>query len=286
MNDPTIGQLSNSAKEITMLVTDGGSKYVLKMFCETETAELVAGFQNFLYNSGLRVPCVIASNDKKLTKRHEDRALILMKFVEGRGIGWNDEGKKLKDELVKSIAQMVACMHLAVLSVENKEKLKPFMIDSSFLPSGVRIDGLDLPQLRKTLVHGDLTRENIIVSPSHDSVVAIIDFGDASYNYVAYDLAVVLTQVFVTKTWGIDMQGIQSFMANYTKLNPLFPVEQRALLPLMLYKNTNLIDEIDRWEGTEQAHGTESRSIKSSAQTKITLIQNNESRLRQIFEIS
>lgn len=286
MNDPTLGQLSNSAKEITMIVTDGGRKCVLKMFGETETAELVASFQDFLHNRGLRVPCVIAGNDKKITKHHEDRTLVLMEFVEGHGISWDDEGKKLKDELVKSIAQMIARMHLAVLKAENEEKLKPFVGGSSLLPSGEQIYGLNLSQMRKALVHGDLTRENILVSPSYDSVVAIIDFGDASYNYLAYDLAVVLTQVFVTKTWGIDIQGIQSFMAHYNKLNPLFTAEQKALLPFMLYKNSNLIDEIDRWKGTEQADETDYRSMKSSAQAKITLIQNNELQLRQILEVS
>ena len=283
MKNPQICQLSSGATQTTMLVIDGSNKLVLKAFHDSHAATLVAEFQDYLRNAGLGVPIIVKTTNEKLFLVNNTISIVLMEYVDGHGIGWADETEKLDHMLVSSITSMLAKMHLAALAFKNDDRFLELIKGLRPMPLEVSVEGVNIAELRTALIHGDLTRENIIVSSSYDSVTSFIDFGDTMYSYLAYDLAVLLTQVFVTKTWGMDIQGIKRFMEAYSKQNPLSPGEQKSLIAFMLLKNNSLIDEVNQSDDIVRG-ADNAQSIKRSAQAKITLIQENEVHLKNIFE--
>lgn len=277
---PLVSQLSSNTSQTTMLVTNPTNQLVLKAFHDSQKATLVAEFQDYLHVAGLNVPAIVRTTDKKLYLENGTSSMVLMEYVEGHGIGWTDDTQTLGNALVTSIARTVAMMHQAALAFKFSVLPKGLVL----MPHGIATEGLDDTDLRTAFIHADFTRENIIVTPSYDAVASVIDFGDTMYGYLAYDLAVLLTQVFVTKTWGIDIHGIEMFMEEYSKLNPLSSAEQKVLVNFMLHKNHSLIDEIDHIDDKTAEAKNRTQSIKRSAQAKIELILNSELQLRSIIQ--
>lgn len=277
-------QLGVSATQTTMLVKDGSNRFVLKSFYDRKAARLVAEFQNHLHSEAVAVPAIVKTFDKRLFVLNNSMNIVLLEYVDGSGIGWAETTKNLNVDLVESIATRLADMHRATLAFKTDDMFDFLTRGTTPVPSGGATKGIDTAELRTAIIHGDLTRENIITNPSLDYVVSIIDFGDSTYGYLVYDLAVLLTQVFITKTWGIDFKGIEVFMNYYTQLNPLSPTERKALVAFMLYKNSSLIHEINSTLKLMKTADESMQSIKRSAEAKINLIHDNEQRLRSIFE--
>ena len=78
----------------------------------------------------------------------------------------------------------------------------------------------DLPELpfetwnkRKTLLHFDLTKSNIILDGNND--IAIIDFDDAKYGSAVYDISILISTFFFSKKRGIDIEGMNKFIDEY-----------------------------------------------------------------------
>lgn len=66
---------------------------------------------------------------------------------------------------------------------------------------------------RKSLVHFDLTKNNILIDANYS--IGIIDFDDAKYGESVCDIAILIANLFFSKTYGIDLEGIDKIIDEY-----------------------------------------------------------------------
>lgn len=78
---------------------------------------------------------------------------------------------------------------------------------------------MDLPKVpfedkaeRKSAVHFDLTRANIFLQKGK---ISFIDFDDAKYGGSVCDVAILIANLFFSKTRGVDIEGMQTFIEKY-----------------------------------------------------------------------
>ena len=134
------------------------------------------------------------------------------------------------------------------------------------------------------MIHADLARENIFLDESHTHVRAIIDFGDAHFDYLTYDIAALLTQVYVTKSWGIDFRAIEEFMGVYLKQNPLGRRELQTIVPLMKLRNLGLLHEIEQKLQKGNPDSMSLESIRQSLEIKLRLLEEQGTHLEDIIQ--
>ena len=67
--------------------------------------------------------------------------------------------------------------------------------------------------VRKSALHFDLTRNNIFKLA--DGKISIIDFDDAKYGESVCDVAILIANLFFSKTRGIDLEGMKEFINQY-----------------------------------------------------------------------
>lgn len=268
----------------TFIVIQDGQKYIIKLHSDNQRAEALAHFQHQLHVTGLPVPAVIPARTGDLTAKSNGCSVMMCEFVNGQPIGWGETSKTLSDALTSNVANIVARMHIAAHAMNVDSKLDhPLSVSHVLSDLGDNHLGQDLASVRQTMIHSDLTRENIFLNKPRDSVKAIIDFGDAHYDYITYDIAILLTQVYVTKTWGIDFDGVKNFLTAYSQFNVLKPIELKTILPLMKLRNRALLYEIDLQLHEDEAdHGT-LNSIKQSLGVKLGLLDKNGDKLERLI---
>ncbi len=286
--DPVLSRPVSGIESSTYIIATKKRKYVAKLYDDVPSAKIIAQFQDRLSISHLPVPYILRTSSGELTTQIDDGVMVISTFSYGEPIGWSKEFASLPSHLNTSLALVVAKMHLLSLDIDTKTK-------PSHRLSVERITGLQsydstkwpfldkLQYVRKGMIHGDLARENIFISKSRKSVEAIIDFGDAHYDYITFDLAILLTQIYVTKSWGIDFDGIREFLAQYTQMNLLSERERETILPLMKLRNKSLLQEIEQKLRKENADVMTLDSIKRSLEFKLELLNEHGNRLNNII---
>lgn len=90
-----------------------------------------------------------------------------------------------------------------------------------------------LPNLNRSLIHGDANDYNVLVSASPTQrITGVIDFGDMVHSYTVGDLAVALAYVVLGKT---DPQEVaRTVIAGYRERRELDEIELNSIWPLML----------------------------------------------------
>jgi len=271
----------------TFIVTDGKQKYAVKLYDDEFRAETVAIFQDRLFTAQLSVPAVLPTKSGGLTSRLRDDTIVLSGFVSGRPIGWGKEFSTLSGPLTVDIATAVANMHIISQTMGTESRLDHSLsvaqlLDRSGSGSKDELSANRLACVRKAMIHGDLARENIFLGESYCSIKSIIDFGDAHHDYITYDVATLLTQVYVTKSWGVDFQGIKEFLALYGRLNPLQHDELQTILPLMVLRNRGLLQEIEQRLDYDDADAETLESIRQSLRAKLRLLDEHSQQLEDL----
>jgi Ser/Thr protein kinase RdoA (MazF antagonist) len=286
---PVLDATKDGLESNTFIVTDGKYKCVAKLYNDIQRAETIVRFQNYLSAVQLPVPAILTTKSGSLTTRLGKCILVLFEFIDGKPIGWSKESSSLSRALTLNIADIVANLHIASQSMRTEIKLDhPLsvirLVDRLDDSLCVRLSRDSLTFVRQAMIHGDLTRENVFLTKSQNSVKAIIDFSDAHYDYITYDIATLLTQVYVTKSWGIDFRGIEKFLASYNQLNTLQPVELETILPFMELRNKGLMQEINqRLVDEDGADRTTLESIRQSLRVKLKLLDKHSQRLKDLI---
>jgi len=220
-------------------------KYVLKIFIQSNLSNV--RYQNkiidYLSNVGIPVPENILNNNGKEITRFGGRNVLIQKFIEGR------ERKPLSFKLVKEMAKNFAKMHKAMLKfkINRDEKLNVSRYKALKLPDEARFDyarefqkealnnfhKIPLRRLRKCHIHGDISSVNFLTGG--DKLKAIIDWEEAHYGILVYDLAVFITQNFV-KNGLILRKKIKLFMEEYQKVMKISDYEMNAIYYLIKYR--------------------------------------------------
>ncbi len=293
--DPNISKLAAGLSSTVFLVTTNNNKYILKIDSHDSYLGTEVLFTKFLKLQGLPVADVVSNDKGELLSQIDDHSCVLFSFCLGSKIDGGELGQNASVDLANVISKIHRLMisnHDISASTNKRSSIDPAngIYDESILKKWTKIadeeKSIDFAKQRSLLIHGDLTRQNILISENQDRISAIIDFGDAHYDFVSWDLAILITHIFVTKSFGIDWEGLKYFFDEYFSLFQLSGPEVGALIPLMKIRNINLAIEVTiKMNGQARHQNKELESIRRSVLQKIDVIEENSSRLSKIFLI-
>ncbi len=202
-------------------------KFLLKVFENKDIHALI--FQNrlihYLGSHKVKVPLLVLTKNGKDIIDYNGRYASIFEFIEGDYLG------KLSSRSSANLAKEIAALHEAFL----KYKPRKWHGETYYSPQDKKL--FRGKKLRKSIIHGDLGKTNILVKG--DAVRAILDFNDVSYNYLIADLAVLIASVFVEK--GND-KYYPPFIQEYEKTIKLTN-DERILLPHFIQIRINGIVE-------------------------------------------
>ena len=174
------------------------SKFVIKIYDDIEHANSMIKLHTYLNENGLVVPNIIKNKDCLLYSIYNDeictKYIVCYSFV---------RGKKLKEvdfttKRIKAVAEYLRKLHGIK---ENKFNLKS-------VPFNIKSD-------RKSLLHFDITKHNIFVD--EDDKICFIDFDDAKWGASVCDVAIAITNLFISRANGLDKDGVDTFIDSYYK---------------------------------------------------------------------
>lgn len=170
--------------------------YALKVYDNIKHAKIMTGIHTYVNQMGLKAPKIITNNSKEDFTIHEDIYIVCYSFAEGVKL----KEVKLTDEIIKSIASYLKKLHTININEFNLEVV-PYRIDSD----------------RQSVLHFDITKHNIFVNQADnkDNEICFIDFDDARFGPSVCDVAIALTNLFISKANGIDIHGMKSFIDAY-----------------------------------------------------------------------
>jgi len=286
--NPVLNKPNGGLESNTFIVVDGKQKCVAKLYDDNLRAEIVAQFQDRLSTAHVPVPVILPNKLGNLITKSGNLTVVLFEFVDGEPIGWGKEFASLSGFLTDGIANAVANMHKVSLAMDNGTRLSHTLSVAQItdrIDSGldIRLSRDNLTHVRQAMIHSDLARENILLAKTRNNMKAIIDFGDSHYDYITYDIATLLTQVYVTKSWGIDFQGITQFLESYRHINPLQHTELLTILPLMVLRNKGLMQEIDQRLEKSNTNRSILESIKQSFGVKLQLLEKQGQRFEDLI---
>ncbi len=265
-----------------IVISESDTSSVLKYYNIYTRAESIAKLHNYLAEQGAPVPHVILNREGDLVCKQGKKYAVLYTFCKGVAIGWTEISSKLSPELSRDLARITSNLHAVLL--KDSESVNPHINILEYKSSDLAISStLNKTKLRRSIIHGDITRENVLLTTDRNAVNAIIDFDDAKYGYLAYDIAVLLTQIYVTKTWGIDMHGIADFMSAYSSELPLNKEELESIYTFMVQKNNELITECNQKLAEHIENQETLLSIHDSASQKLKLLELHQSELQTIL---
>src|SRR3989344_2141551 len=261
-----------------LVVTKGGRKYILKIYKKNSNIETEAQFGNYLYNNNVPVAKIIKNSRGQLVTKIGNLKGVLFDFSE-------------------NLAKIIAKMHSIMLNNPHNIPAKDFNACKLASLAGLSneeiirkaremekvLKKIAFSDLRRALVHSDITRQNLLVSEDRNRINAVIDFGDAHVDYIVWDLSVLITQVFITKTYGLDWPALSAFVKKYYSLCPLNRQEKNAIIPFIKMRNLNLAIEVNRSAKKNKKNIAELRSIENSVLTKLAIVSKYQERLSRIF---
>ena len=154
----------------------------------------------YLYNclDSMYIPKIVKTKDEEYSLSYDNGSIIIFTFLEGKQISEfiKDNNGIYPEEIVESIAHEVRKIH-------DLTEGKTFELEQVNFANNLK---------RKSVIHFDLTKENIFVN---NDKIGFIDFDDAKYGDSICDVAILLSFLFISKKRGIDNKSISLFLNNY-----------------------------------------------------------------------
>jgi Ser/Thr protein kinase RdoA (MazF antagonist) len=268
-------------------------KYVLKVHKKDSQFLTEILFNNYLAENNFPVAKIIKNLEKDLITKDHDWLGALFEFRTGIEIDWDN----LSINFAEDLAETVSNIHKNMLNkrtipaektfgfyIRPIEKVTNDAITRLAKKFSKEAKNVKTSDLRHCLIHGDLTRENVLSTENRDRVQSIIDFGDAHIDFIAWDLAVLITHIFITKTYGLDYNALTHFIRRYDSIFPLTRNEKNMLVTFMKIRNLNLSIEVNLLQKNNTGKKLEElHSIESSVLRKIEIIEQNEAKLLNLL---
>ncbi len=293
LGNATSKLIGSGLSSFALMITYKERKYVLKIYNKDSNIETEVQFGHYLYNKKIPAAKIIENSKSQLITAVDDLRGVLFEFYNGEQIKWGDINGAFSEHL----AEIVAKMHFLMLNntqipandyykckIDSLVGLSDVKIIQKSKEIGDSVEGLVFRDLRRGLIHSDLTRQNILATKNRNSVDVIIDFGDAHYDYIAWDLAVLITHIFITKTYGIDWKALSVFIKKYYSMFLLTEQEIDAIIPFIKIRNLNLAIEVNRSALGKNENIEELISIENSVMTKLDIVDKNQSRLSEFLK--
>ncbi len=234
--------LSGGAANTNYLVKTNEGYYVLtisdnKSFEETQ---MLTDVLSYLKDNQFRTSQVVPNNEGTYVTRFNNKPVILKPFISGTVSAnfTNDVLVKLGRELA-TLHRIPAPDYLpksfpygehAFKSIDERYSSHPFIkwleekheyIKKSLLP--------DLP---KSLIHGDLFYSNVVINENQEPV--IIDYEEACYYYRIFDLGMAAVGL-CCENGQINLAKTRAFIQGYRQVNDLSTMEREHIKAFMVY---------------------------------------------------
>ncbi|MBE6161796.1 MAG: hypothetical protein E7158_06230 [Firmicutes bacterium] len=176
-------------------------KYVIKIYDNYSHTIAMVKLHDFLISSNINVPKIISTTDsKKYYRINKNKYCVVYSFLEGEQITniWKNDSKTLTPLIAKEVRKI----HNLTLN-NNSFKLKevPFKINNNIK--------------RCSVLHFDLTKDNIFYNTNFSNDIGFIDFDDAKYGPCVVEISIILSLLFITKSKGLDKTGMYNFLDEY-----------------------------------------------------------------------
>ena len=178
-----------------------GLRFVGKIYDDLNHVNSMIHLHQNLYNNKFNVPKIINNkNNVGYIELNKNKYLVIYSFLEGVQLG--KIYKKLPNDVIKNVAIKLKEFHeltsntniynLKDIPIKNKQNIK-----------------------RYSALHFDFTKMNLFLN--NQNKIGIIDFDDAKYGPSICDIAIAITNLFFSKTNGVDIEGVKLFIDSYYK---------------------------------------------------------------------
>ena len=173
-------------------------KYVAKVYNDLRHTKSSIDLYRKLELHEIHTPRIIFNKEKNGFKKILDKNyLVVYSYINGQPIGWNSKTGKIDKNIITSIATELRKIHKFTEKKEFNLNRIPFLNKEG----------------RQSVLHFDLTKDNIFID--NDNKINFIDFDDAKYGNSVCDIAILISNLFFSKTRGIDLEGMQVFIDEY-----------------------------------------------------------------------
>src|SRR4030095_12494401 len=208
----------------------------------------------YLNDKNYPCPCQIANKHGKFVCTYKGKPLIIFEFVEGKHLKNPNENQK--NELVKKIAELqnITKNHrppnrkfrlnynienCRELADKETKKINTLNAKEKFKWLNGKLSTLELPKsLPKGVCHCDFHFSNVLFT--NNKFNALIDFDDANYTFLVYDLAALINpfvKSFEWDTWTnfkkdenvFDFAEARKTVSEFIKYRPLNDSEKKHL---------------------------------------------------------
>lgn len=237
----------------TVFVDTDGGRFVLRVYRQSNKTEddiqLEAEFVDYLHGQDIPVAVPIKSQAglsvTKVSINQKDWFVILMPEMPGA------HGESYTPELMTTLAQLQAKMHLAATTFKHETKPAQTyneLREGFFIKQITNLGQLDEQtsafvdraaaysvQLSDTLPSGycHLDYDNGNVLSDGNQVTAVLDFDDLSFTPFVHCLAYTIWDIVFEKGIG----AIQAYCMEYEKVRPLTDHERAMLIPIILFRH-------------------------------------------------
>ena len=175
---------------VYILETNNG-KFVAKLYTSLNHTKSMIKIHTSLYNKGFYIPYIVKTKDNLEYIKLDDRLLVLYSFLDGEKIKKEINSLLLIDNLGKELRRL-----------HDETDKNIYALDE------INFNNSE----RSSLLHFDLTKDNIFYNSER---VGFIDFDDAKYGSSIYDVSILIALLFISKSRGIDIIGIKTFINSY-----------------------------------------------------------------------
>lgn len=198
------------------------NKYIVKIYKNKKLATSMVMLHQKLVKLNINVPNIVYNN---LNEENEEY-IVIYSFIKGSPILDILHNGKVEKEIISYISKKIRNMH--DVTCGNNE------FDLPELP-------FETCNMRKTLLHFDLTKSNIFIDENKD--IAIIDFDDAKYGSAVYDISILITTFFFSKKRGVDLEGMNKFIDEYYGEDETLKKDEVALIKICAIQWINYLLE-------------------------------------------
>lgn len=191
MNIIQIQKSEESTDGNVYIINEAYIKYILKIYTNKEHALRMVSLYNYLNINGIGAPHIIKNKSNEELCCIEDNTYFVMQtFV---------NGTKIKNLMINDGVQRVARY------LRNLHNLKGEHLNLPGVPFNIKSN-------RNAILHFDTTKNNIL---QENEKVFFIDYDDAKYGPAICDVAIAITNLFISKADGVNVDVINMFLDAY-----------------------------------------------------------------------
>jgi Ser/Thr protein kinase RdoA (MazF antagonist) len=255
--------------QTNILIKTTKGRFVLRYY-ENRSEKSVRFEEDFLSHlSRHKYPCAmpIRKKDRSVMGIYRNKPYILFSYLTGRHL------KNINDRQLQDMIKYLALLHniskgrapvnytyreprtikfcLAVAKKEAK-RFKDCTGERRLRVVKEGLARLDLPEtLPKGIIHGDFDKANIKFLG--DGVSGVLDFDDATYTFLIYDLGVILlywTRFYVKR---FDFNKARKVISIYQRYRPLSGLEKRHVFDALQLATLMIMSWLlhDEWKGRD-----------------------------------